>query len=110
MARAAAFDDPRFPALEETDLDNVDVEISVLTPPRPISSPDEIEVGVHGLIVEMGYNKGLLLPQVAVEWKWDSREFLEQTCLKAGLDASSWQDPDASIYVFSAEVFGEREG
>lgn len=110
MACAAAFDDPRFDPLTSEELSTVSIEISVLTLPRRITSPDDIHVGTHGLIVERGSQRGLLLPQVAVEWHWDRFEFLEQVCHKAGIPADSWQSKDVTLYTFSADVFTELEG
>jgi AmmeMemoRadiSam system protein B/AmmeMemoRadiSam system protein A len=105
MAQAAAFDDPRFPPLSKEELEEVDLEISVLSPLRLVEDIKEIEVGKHGLYVERGYRSGLLLPQVAVEYGWDVPTFLEQTCLKAGLPPQAWKDKETKIYLFSAEVF-----
>lgn len=107
MARASAFDDPRFPPLSVEELAEVEIEISVLTPPRRIASPDDIVVGTHGLIVELGPRRGLLLPQVATDYGWDRVEFLENTCLKAGVPPDAWRDPETLIYAFSADVFAE---
>lgn len=103
---SAATDDPRFPPLVLDDLDLVGLEISVLGPVEPVSDPASIDVGRHGLIVQRGYRRGLLLPQVAVEWEWDRDTFLSQTCLKAGLPKDAWQK-DVEIFRFEAEVFGE---
>lgn len=105
MAVAAAFQDPRFPPLSAKELDRIDLEISVLTPLVQVSDPQEIEVGRHGLVVERGYRRGLLLPQVATEYHWDRQTFLEHTCLKAGLPPDAWRDPQTRIYRFGAEVF-----
>lgn len=107
MARAAAFEDPRFPPLERNDLDDVTLEVSVLTVPARVENPDDIRVGRDGLIVERGATRGLLLPQVATEWGWDRETFLDQTCIKAGLSAGAWRDPGTRVLAFSAEVFGE---
>lgn len=105
MAQAAAFQDPRFPPLTREELQGLDIEISVLTPFRPIQDIKEIQVGQHGLLVEKGGYSGLLLPQVASEYHWDRQTFLEHTCLKAGLPKDAWRDRKTKIYVFSAEVF-----
>ncbi len=105
MAQSAAFRDPRFRPVTEDELPGLDVEISVLTPFREITDIDEIEVGVHGLMVAKGYRSGLLLPQVATERNWDRVTFLEQTSAKAGLPSDAWKDRDTRIYVFSADVF-----
>ncbi len=109
MAGAAAFEDPRFPPLKPNELSDVDLEISVLTPMRQVDSPEEIQVGRHGIYIIKGLSRGVLLPQVATEQKWDRQTFLEHTCLKAGLDTDCWQDPKTEIYVFSAQVFSEKE-
>ena len=105
-ARAAAFDDPRFQPVEEEQAGELKVEISVLSPLRPIA-PDEIVIGKHGLVIMQGSQRGLLLPQVPVEWGWDRETFLEQTCLKAGLAADAWRH-GSQLSAFTAEVFGEK--
>jgi len=109
MAQAAAFEDPRFPSLNAGELAEVDLEISVLTPMRRVKNLEEIEVGRHGIYIIQGSYRGVLLPQVATEQGWDRDAFLENTCLKAGLGPDCWQDREAEIYIFSAEVFGEKE-
>ncbi len=105
MARSAAFGDPRFPPLTAAELDDLDIEISILGPITVCSDPNAIEIGRHGLILRKGHASGLLLPQVAVEWKWDRLTFLQHTCQKAGLPSDTWQDPDAELFWFEAEVF-----
>jgi AmmeMemoRadiSam system protein A len=107
MAGAAAFHDPRFRPLGPEELADLEIEISVLSPMHLIKSTDEIEVGKHGLYIVRGFSRGLLLPQVATEYKWDRLTFLEQTCNKAGLPPDAWKDPATKIYTFTAEVFGE---
>ena len=107
LAQAVADSDPRFDRVTPQELDEIGFEISVLTREREIQSVDEIEVGRHGLIVEQGTSRGLLLPQVATEHGWDREAFLDHTCLKAGLPADAWRH-GARIYVFEAHVFGER--
>jgi AmmeMemoRadiSam system protein A len=107
MAGAAAFHDPRFRPLGPEELADLEIEISVLSPMHLIKSTDEIEVGKHGLYIVRGFARGLLLPQVATEYKWDRLTFLEQTCNKAGLPPDAWKDPATKIYTFTAEVFGE---
>jgi AmmeMemoRadiSam system protein A len=104
MAVSAATRDPRFYPMKEKDLADFDLEISVLSPLQKISSVDEIKVGVHGLYLEKNFFRGVLLPQVAVEYGWDRETFLNQTCLKAGLRKDEWQE-GADIYIFSADVF-----
>jgi len=105
MARAAAFEDPRFPPLKEDELGELDVEISVLSPLRTVSDVKEIQVGRHGLYIRKGGYAGLLLPQVATEHGWDRKTFLEHTCLKAGLPKEAWKDGETKIQVFSADIF-----
>jgi uncharacterized protein len=107
LAQAVADSDPRFDRVTPQELAGIRLEISVLTREREIQSVDEIEVGKHGLIVEQGIGRGLLLPQVADEHGWDRDAFLDHTCLKAGLAADAWRR-GARIFVFEAEVFGER--
>jgi AmmeMemoRadiSam system protein A len=109
MARAAAFRDPRFPALLKSEMPSINLEISALSPVSRLTDPELIEVGRHGLIVEKDAHRGLLLPQVAVEYNWNRTEFLEYTCQKAGLQPDAWRDSDTSIFVFSAIVFGEND-
>jgi len=109
MALAAAFNDPRFPPLKREELADLDIEISVLTPLKKINDINEIKVGKHGLYVVKGFHSGLLLPQVATEYRWDRLTFLKETCYKAGLPADAWQDEKTEIYTFSADVFGSRE-
>ncbi len=111
-ARAAAFEDPRFPPLIRQELDRIVVEVSVLTPPEKLEAPrpelpSKIKVGVHGLIVRYGPYSGLLLPQVAVEYGMTPEEFLDHTCLKAGLRPRCWKDEKVEVYTFSAEIFTE---
>ncbi len=107
MAIAASTRDPRFPPVSKEDLKNIHIEISVLTPLRPIADVKEIEVGTHGLYIVKGGYSGLLLPQVAVTYKWNRDEFLKQTCVKAGLPPNAWKEKDTRIYTFSAEIFEE---
>lgn len=107
MAVAAAFNDPRFPPLKPDELAHIKLEISVLSPLKEIKDIKEIELGVHGLYITKGYYSGLLLPQVATEYKWDSLTFLEETCYKAGLRPDAWKDKDTRIYIFSADVFDQ---
>jgi AmmeMemoRadiSam system protein A len=108
VAKAAAFEDPRFSPVTPNELKNLKLEISVLTLPKKIESVDEIEVGKHGLIIKQNYFQGLLLPQVASDYGWNRTTFLEQTCRKAGLKKSAWKDKKTEIFIFSAEVFGEH--
>jgi AmmeMemoRadiSam system protein B/AmmeMemoRadiSam system protein A len=103
----AATSDPRFPPVRTDETEALHIEISVLGPMKKISSPSEIEVGRDGLMIFMGSRRGLLLPQVAVDYGWNSIEFLEQTCVKAGLERDAYKNPQAIIYRFQAVVFGE---
>lgn len=109
MARAAAFSDWRFNPVTAPELPRLEIEISVLSPITAVADPASIVVGVHGLIVSRGSKRGLLLPQVAVEWGWDRETFLAQTCVKAGLPESAWKEKGTKIECFSAEVFSEKE-
>ncbi|UCE84421.1 MAG: AmmeMemoRadiSam system protein A [Deltaproteobacteria bacterium] len=105
MAEAAAFQDPRFPPVTTEELEQLEYEISVLTPLHRISNVEEIQVGTHGIYMKRGSHAGLLLPQVATEWGWDRNTFLEHTCTKAGLPVDAWKDKKTEIYIFSADVF-----
>jgi AmmeMemoRadiSam system protein A len=107
MAVSAATRDPRFYPMKKQDLAEFSLEISILSPLKKISSIEEIEVGVHGLYIEKNFSRGVLLPQVAVEYGWDRETFLKQTSMKAGLEPDDWQE-GADIYVFSADVFREK--
>ncbi|HUV36198.1 MAG TPA: AmmeMemoRadiSam system protein B [Patescibacteria group bacterium] len=107
MAKAAAFNDRRFPPVTADEVPRIDIEISVLSPITRIDDPSMIEVGTHGIIITRGSRRGLLLPQVAIEWGWDRDTFLDQTCVKAGLPADAWKQPGTKIEVFSADVFSE---
>ena len=106
-AQAAAFDDPRFEPVTEAEAPNLAVEISVLSPMAAIRA-EEVVVGRHGLLVSLGNRRGLLLPQVPVEWGWDLETFLGQSCLKAGLAPDAWRQ-GADLQAFTAEVFGDEE-
>ena len=105
-AVAACSTDPRFPPVGPAELSDLKIELSLLGPLEPLAGPADIEVGRHGLVVEMGRQRGLLLPQVATEWHWDAVTFLSQTCRKAGLPADSWQR-GATLWRFDADVFSE---
>ncbi len=104
-AVAAALRDPRFESVRPHELAELRLEISVLSPLVDVRA-EEIEVGRHGLLISEGAWRGLLLPQVAVEWNWDREQFLQATCEKAGLPAGAWQG-SARIQAFTAQVFGE---
>lgn len=107
MALAAATKDPRFHPMEHHELDSFSVEISVLSPLQKITDITEICVGTHGLYLEKNFQRGVLLPQVATEYRWDVETFLQQTCRKAGLPGNAWQADDTDIYVFSATILQE---
>lgn len=109
MACAAATKDPRFYPMSREDLENFQIEISVLSPLSKISDPEEIKVGVHGIYLENGFSRGVLLPQVAVEHNWDRTTFLMQTCAKAGLAAHAWESETTDIYIFCAQVFSDEQ-
>ena len=112
-AISAATRDPRFDPMVEAELSRVVFEVSVLTPPvllkadRPRDYPKLIKVARDGLVIERGFHKGLLLPQVPVEWGWDEVTFLSECCIKAGLPPDSWLSSDVKIYSFTAQVFSE---
>ncbi|MGE4297066.1 MAG: AmmeMemoRadiSam system protein A [Desulfovibrionaceae bacterium] len=105
MARSAAFEDPRFPPLRESEYEALSIELSVLSPITPCTDPEAIEVGRHGLLIQRGHQSGLLLPQVATEWGWNRNEFLDHTCRKAGLPPGAWRDPKARLFWFEAAIF-----
>jgi uncharacterized protein len=107
FALRAAFEDPRFAPLSPQELPECRIEISVLTAPEPVAAPDEVEIGRHGLILEVGPRRGLLLPQVATEWGFDAERFLDEVSRKAGLSPGAWRRPDAKLWTFQAEVFSE---
>jgi AmmeMemoRadiSam system protein A len=109
MAIAAAFHDPRFPSLTPDEVRDLTFEISVLSLLKRIKDINEIEVGKHGLYIVRGYKSGLLLPQVAVEYKWDRETFLKETCCKAGLPMQAWMDKETEIHIFSADYFGDTD-
>ena len=115
-SRAAAFGDPRFPPLkQESEMDDILVELTILTPPELIvvSHPkellQEVQIGKHGLIAERGYNKGLLLPQVPIEQEWGVEEFFAHTCWKAGMSLDAWTDERTKFYRFEGIIFSEKE-
>lgn len=112
MARAAAFEDPRFPPVTAAEASGLELDISVLGPLTRCPDPSLVRVGRHGLLVRQGFRSGVLLPQVPVEWGWDRETFLAQTCRKAGLPPGvwrdAWKDGRTELYWFEAEVFGDR--
>jgi len=110
MAVESAVGDPRFSAVSKGELESIDIEISVLSELEKISSPDEIEMGKHGVLIRKGYRSGVFLPQVADETGWSKEEFMSNLCAhKAGLPEDAWKGKDVDIYIFTADVFGEKE-
>ena len=111
VALAAAFNDPRFHQVTEEEFEKLDFEVTVLTKPEIIEVAhykqylDEIEIGRDGLIIQKGYARGLLLPQVAVENMFTTEEFLEHTCMKAGISADSWMDASCDVFKFQGQIF-----
>lgn len=114
-AISAATEDPRFPPVKFEELDSITFEVTVLTPPTKIEVSNsqeylsKIKIGQDGLIVKSGYNSGLLLPQVPVEYGWNEKEFLEYACEKAGLHKEYWQKKDVEILKFEGIVFKEKD-
>ena len=113
-AVAAATGDPRFPPVRKDEFSSVRLEVTILTVPIPLEvepckRPEKIEVGKHGLIVRGRGTSGLLLPQVATEYCWDSPTFLDHTCIKAGLPEQSWMTPNVEVLAFEGQIFTEQE-
>ncbi|MCL2687289.1 MAG: TIGR00296 family protein [Methanobrevibacter sp.] len=114
VAISAAVSDPRFPSLTKGELENIDIEVTVLTKPEilQVNSPSdyltEIKIGEHGLIIEKEFNRGLLLPQVAPEHNMDSETFLAHTCMKAGLNSQCWLEEETKVYTFKGQIFKEE--
>lgn len=110
MAVEAGVEDPRFPAVTAGELKDIEIEISVLSELKKIEDPLSIELGTHGVLVKRGFNSGVFLPQVATETGWSKEEFLSYLCShKAGLSPDAWKDKGTEIYVFTAEVFSEKD-
>ncbi|MCM8815459.1 MAG: AmmeMemoRadiSam system protein A, partial [Candidatus Omnitrophica bacterium] len=110
MAIESATGDPRFLPVSLKELKEIEIEISVLTVPVRVSSPDEIVLGRDGVIVKKGFRQGVFLPQVADETGWTKEQFLSALCAhKAGLDPDAWKNPDTELYIFQAEVFSEHQ-
>jgi AmmeMemoRadiSam system protein A len=105
----AALEDPRFDHVVPEELGSMEIDISVLQPPVKVEEIEEIEVGVHGLIVETGQHRGLLLPSVATEYGWDREQFLNHTAIKAGLSPDAWKNNNVTILKFTAENFSESD-
>ena len=107
-AQTAAFEDPRFPPVTLSELPELSVEVSILTEPQPMRSLDDLELGKHGIIVQRGHQRGLFLPQVAVEHRMDKETFLSRCCAeKAGLPPDAWRNPETEVFLFGAEVYHE---
>jgi len=107
MAAASATEDPRFEPMSPADIDDFTLELTVLSPLEKVEDTGSIEIGKHGIYIEKGVHRGVLLPQVATEHGWDRTTFLQQTCLKAGLPGNAWQAADADIYIFSGQIITE---
>lgn len=109
LAVKSAFEDPRFYPVSSDEVDLIEIEISILSSLKKISDVAEIEVGRDGLVIELGSRRGLLLPQVAVEYHWNREEFLAYTSQKAGLPSTAWKDKKAEIFTFTTDSFSEAE-
>lgn len=107
LARAAAYEDPRFMPVTPEEVPSLSIDISVMTKLWQMKDPEEIVVGTHGLLIMLGRSSGVLLPQVATEFKVDKYQFLDMVCRKAGLPPKAWKDTQAKVYLFAASVFGE---
>jgi uncharacterized protein (TIGR00296 family) len=107
MAVSAASDDPRFRALRPDEVGGLRIAVSALLPPLRLEDRSALRVGEHGLLVRRGFNRGALLPKVAVEHGWDGPAFLKHACLKAGLPPSAADDPETVVEIFGAEEFEE---
>jgi uncharacterized protein len=113
-AGAAALEDPRFPPVKKEELTSISLEVTILTVPVPLQGdpkkrPEKVVVGKHGLIVRGMGTSGLLLPQVATEYRWDATTFLDHTCNKAGLPERSWLDSHVEILTFEGQIFSETQ-
>lgn len=106
MAIKAATQDPRFPPVSLTELDDIRIEISVLSPVEPLEDVDQLQLGVHGLVIVSGWRRGLLLPQVPIQFGWTREEFLTGICRKAGLEPDAWQT--AELFTFTTTSFEEN--
>ena len=114
-AMAAALEDPRFPPVSKDELPGIDLEVTILTVPVPLlcepaERPGHVEVGRHGLIVRGMGTSGLLLPQVATEYGWDSMTFLDHTCTKAGLPSRCWTYGNVELMTFEGQIFSDKKG
>lgn len=109
VGKKAAFEDPRFTPLSSDELDAVEIEISVLSPLEKVDDVDRIQVGTHGLLIDAGFTRGLLLPQVATENHWNREQFLTHTALKAGLPDDAWKRSNVQLYSFTTDTFSESK-
>ncbi len=109
VAVKAALEDPRFDPVTSEELPRLSIEISVLSPLEPCTDVRAIEIGKHGLVIEAGFRRGLLLPQVATEYGWDREQFLSHTAQKAGLGPDAWKKSESRLFVFSVEKFSESD-
>ncbi|MBI2620299.1 MAG: AmmeMemoRadiSam system protein A [Ignavibacteriales bacterium] len=109
VALKTAFEDPRFAPVGRQEMNDIEIEISVLSLLTEVKDFQEIEVGRHGLVIESGFARGLLLPHVATEHLWDREQFLTHTALKAGLPADSWKTGQARVFSFTTVTFSESE-
>jgi uncharacterized protein (TIGR00296 family) len=112
-AEAAALEDPRFPPVTKDELSSISLEVTILTVPEPLEGqpagrPEQVKVGKHGLIVRGLGTSGLLLPQVATDYGWDAKTFLDQTCQKAGLTGSCWTSKNVEVLTFEGQIFSEH--
>ncbi|MDK6029292.1 TIGR00296 family protein [Ignisphaera sp. 4213-co] len=109
-AIAAATEDPRFPPLKEEELENIVIEVSILSPPMLTKNPmKDIIIGKHGIIISRGWNTGTLLPQVPIDYCWDVETFLAEGCLKAGLEPDCWYDNKTKIFIYEGRIFYEEK-
>ncbi len=106
LAVKSASEDPRFARVHLSEMESLSIEISILSPIRPCADTSAITIGKHGLVIEKGWHRGLLLPEVAVEAGWDREAFLGYCCVKAGLPRNAWKDPDTKIFTFESEHLG----
>jgi AmmeMemoRadiSam system protein A len=110
MSIASATEDPRFPRVTLEEMDDIDIEISALSPMKKVNDHSEVQIPGHGVMVRQGVRGGVYLPQVATEAGWDKEEFMNSLCAhKAGISLDAWKTGECDIYVFTAEVFGEKE-
>jgi AmmeMemoRadiSam system protein A len=109
VAVKAAMEDPRFMPVTLPEFNKILIEISVLSPLSELLDIEKIEIGKHGLVIDAGNRRGLLLPQVAAEYHWDRRQFLQQTALKAGMQPDAWKRKEIKLFTFTIEKFDESE-